>query len=131
MMTKAEDNGENQHFQTELEIKVELYDYGQNHTSNKVIFVPVDKETNLVFRNIKNIAYFNYEKIESNDLEPNSNTNTNTNANTNTIIIIVIVIGILVLIIIIGLLYYRKKKKEKSNNIEDVIDANEKILADN
>jgi len=129
MMTKAEDNGENEYFQTELEIKIELYDYEQNHTSNKAIFVPVDKETNFVFRNTKDKAYFNYEKIESNDLEPNSDTNTN--ANTNTIIIIVIVIGILVLIIIIGLLYYRKKKKEKSNNIEDVIDANEKILADN
>ena len=129
MMTKAEDNGENEYFQTELEIKIELYDYEQNHTSNKAIFVPVDKETNFVFRNTNDKAYFNYEKIESNDLEPNSDTNTN--ANTNTIIIIVIVIGILVLIIIIGLLYYRKKKKEKSNNIEDVIDANEKILADN
>ena len=115
MMTKAEDNGKTEYFQTELEINKELYDYELDKTSNTLIIVPVDKETNLVFRNLKNIKYFHYENIKSNT----------------TLIIIIVVIGILVLIIIIGLLYYRKKKKDKSNNIEDVIDTNEKILSDN
>ena len=114
MMTKVEDNGENEEFQTELGINIELYDHEKDHDSNKLIIVPVDKETNLVLINSKDYNYFYYENI-------NSKT---------TIIIIIIVIGILVLIIIIGLLF-RKKKKDKSNNIEDLMDANEKILSDN
>ena len=114
MMTKVEDNGENEEFQTELEITKKLYDYKSDHSSNKLIIVPVDKETNFVFINSKNYKYCDYENIHS-----------------TTIIIIIIVIGILILIIIIGLLYYRKKKKDKSNNIEDLMDSNEKILSDN
>ena len=115
MVLKVEDNGENEDFKTELEINIELYDHEKDHDSNKLIIVPVDKETNLVFKDSKNITYFYYENVKSNTI----------------IIIIIIVIGILVLIIIIGLLYYRKKKKEKSNNIEDIMGANEKILSDN
>ena len=115
MVLKVEDNGENEDFKTELEINIELYDHEKDHDSNKLIIVPVDKETNLVFKNSKNITYFYYENVKSNTI----------------IIIIIIVIGILVLIIIIGLLYYRKKKKEKSNNIEDIMGSNEKILSDN
>ena len=78
-----------------------------------MIIVPVDKESNLVYINLKTYNYFSYENIKS-----------------NYIIIIIIVIAILFLIIIVGLFIYRKKKKEKGNNIENEI-GNEKILSDN
>ena len=113
MMLKVEDNGENEYFTTELEIDKELIDYEPEHTSNEIIMVPVDKESNLVYINLKASNYFSYENIKS-----------------NYIIIIIIVIAILFLIIIVGLFIYRKKKKEKGNNIEDEI-GNEKILSDN
>ena len=113
MMLKVEDNGENENFTTELEIDKELIDYEPEHTSNEMIMVPVDKESNLVYINLKTSNSFRYENIKS-----------------NYIIIIIIVIAILFLIIIVGLFIYRKKKKEKGNNIEDEI-ANEKILSDN
>ena len=116
MMLKNEDNGENEYFQTELEIKINLYDYEIDDTSNEMIIVPVDKETNFIFKSSIDSKYFQYKNLKS---------------NTTTILIIIIVIGILVVIIIIGLLYYRKKKKEKSNNIEEIMDINEKILSDN
>ena len=116
MMLKVEDNGENEYFQTELEIDKELIDYETEHHSNSMVIIPVDKETNFIFKESKNIAYFNYENLKS---------------NSSSVLIIIIVIGILILIIIIGLLFYRKKKKEKSNNIEDEIGNNERILADN
>jgi len=113
MMLKVEDNGENEYFTTELDIDKELIDYEPEHTSNRMIIVPVDKESNLVYINLKTYNYFSYENIKS-----------------NYIIIIIIVIAILFLIIIVGLFIYRKKKKEKGNNIEDEI-GNEKILSDN
>jgi len=117
-MIKVEDNGENEHFQTEVEINIELFDYENDHFSNCMIVVPVDKETNLVYIHMKNSTNFNFKYEKS-------------NSNSNSILIIIIVIGIVFLIIIIGLLLYRKKKKEKSNNIEDEINMNEKILSDN
>ena len=113
MMLKVEDNGENEYFTTELEINEELIDYEPEHTLNEIIMVPVDKESNLVYINLKTSNSFSYENIKS-----------------NYIIIIIIVIAILFLIIIVGLFIYRKKKKEKGNNIEDEI-GNEKILSDN
>ena len=100
MMLKVEDNGENEYFTTELEIDKELIDYEPEHTLNEIIMVPVDKESNLVYINLKTSNSFSYENIKS-----------------NYIIIIIIVIAILFLIIIVGLFIYRKKKKEKGNNI--------------
>ena len=116
MMLKVEDNGENEDFQTEFEINKELIDYEPDHALNSMIIVPVDKETNFVFRNSKNNTIFKYENIKS---------------SSSSALIIIIVIGILILIIVIGFLYYRKKKKEKRYNIENDIDANEKIISDN
>jgi hypothetical protein len=116
MMLKFEDNGENENFQTEIEINIELSDYEHDHSSNRMIIVPVDKETDLVYFNLKNITYFNFINEKSKFTFE---------------LIIIIVIAILLLIIIIGLLIYRNKKKEKSNNIEDEINMNERILSDN
>jgi len=114
MMFKVEDNGENEYFQTELEIDKELIDCEPDHYSNRMIFVPVDKETNLVYIHLKAYNTFLYKNIKY-----------------TYIIIIIIVIAIYILILIICILIYRKKKKEKSNNIEDEIGNNERILSDN
>ena len=111
---KVEDNGENENFQTEVEINIELFDYEQDHFSNRMIIVPVDKETNFVYIHMKNNTYFQFK-----------------NKNSKAILIIIVVIGILLFIIIVGLLLYRKMKKEESNNIEEEINMNEKILSDN
>jgi len=117
LMLKADDNGESENYQTEVTINKDLIDYEAEHTSNRMIIVPVDKETNFAYMHLKTNQYFHYE-----------------NSKYTYIIIIIVVIVILVLIIIIGLLYYRKKKKEISNNIEcveDELGTNERILADN
>ena len=116
MMSKVEDNGENEYFQTELPINIELNDYELDHDSNYMIFVPVDKETKFVFKYSYRDIYFDYKNIKSNTI---------------LLIIIIVIAVLLVAIIIIGILYYRKKKKEKGNNIEDLMDSNEKILSDN
>ena len=113
MMLKVEDNGENEYFQTELEIEKELIDYEHDHKSNSMILVPVDKETNLVYIDLKTYSKFIYKSIKN-----------------TYIIVIIVVVAILILIIIIGL-FYRKKIKEKGNNIEDEIGNNERILSDN
>jgi len=117
LMLKVEDNGESENYQTEVKIDKDLIGYDADHTSNRMIIVPVDKETNFVYIHLKEYQYFDNENIKN-----------------TYIIIIIIVIVILVLIIIIGLLYYRKKKKETVNNIESVEDelgSNERILGDN
>ena len=114
MMLKVEDNGENEHFRTEVEINKELIDYGSDETYNYIIIVPVDKETNLAYMHLETYTSFKYKNI-----------------NYTYIIIIIIVIVILILIIIIGILLYKKKKKEKGNNIEDEIGNKERILSDN
>ena len=120
MVIKVEDNGEKEIFQTEVEIVKELFDYKKDHTSNRMNIVPVDKETNIAYFYSNENKNFNYENI-----------NFETNSNSSSTLIIIIVIVVLILIIIIGLLLYRKKKKEKSNNVENNIDMNEKIISDN
>jgi len=110
MMLKVEDNGENEIFQKEVEIDIELFDYEKDHTSNKMIIIPVDKETNLIYTYSKDITYFNYESFKYT-------------------FILFIVIGILVLIIIIISIFYMKRKKEKNNNIGGNISMNEEILS--
>ena len=114
MMFKVEDIGENEDFQTELEIDKELFDYKPYHYSNLMIFVPVDKETNLVYIHLNSYSYFYYENIKYTYR-----------------LKFIIFIAILFLIIIIGILFYWKKKKEKGNNIENEIGNNERILSDN
>lgn len=113
MILKVEDNGENEIFQTEVEINKELLDYENDHSSNYMIIIPIDKETNFMYIS-SDISYFKYKNLKS-----------------NTTLIIIIVIVIIVLLIVVGLLIYRKMKKGKSNDIEDNIDVNEKILSDN
>lgn len=115
MMTKVEDNGENEIFQTEIEVNIELYDYEVNKTSNTIIIIPVDKETNLIYSFTDYLTDFKYKSLKNNY----------------SVLVLIIVIGILVLIIIIGFLVYRKKNKKKNNNIENEVNYSEQILSNN
>ena len=59
MMLKVEDNGENEDFQIEFEINIELIDYESGHSSNSMVIIPVDKETNFFFIESKIIHFLN------------------------------------------------------------------------
>ena len=105
-MTIIEDKGNNEIFECEIDIDIELKD------SNYITFIPVRKENNLL-----EVQYI---------MEGNFAFNYINNANNSSTLVIVFIIIIIILVIISAIIIYRKLRKKKLSSI----DINEPILND-
>ena len=113
-MTCVEDDGENEIFQIDIKIDINLKENGFDTLS----CIPVDIKTNLIeignyyytrfiYENISNLSFFQRNKV----------------------LILLLVISILLLIIIIILIIcYYKRRKKSSENIEKKV-LNEKLTS--
>ena len=103
-ITTIEDKGNNETIEIEFNMDVEPKDY------NKIVFVPVKNNSNLIEFNHIMVGYFNYIKEENNKPEETNNW-------------IVIIILVLLLFIIVGfvifIIFHLLCKKKKSS-IEEI-----------
>ena len=112
-MTYVEDNGENEIFQIDIKIDINL----KENEKNQIYCIPVDTKTNLIeiannynkrfiYQNVPNLSFFQRNKV----------------------LILSLVISILLIIIIILIIYYFKRKKQSSEDIEKKV-LNEKLTS--
>ena len=114
MMFKFEDNGENNKFETEVDIDKEIYNSESWNSNNYMTIIPVDKESNLILIDLKakKNFYYYYEKKTKNYL------------------FIIVIIAITIILLFIFIIIGCRKKKKNNNIIEDKINMNERILSD-
>ena len=95
-MTVVEDNGENEIFEKDIEIDIDL------KSSNRIHCIPINSKTNLIEKAYLDYKYFDYK---------NWPTNSHKNKSYTWLIVLVVIVPIILLIIIIIFCYFKRRNK--------------------